>query len=271
MRLCNVGSVFFMVSLIASCGQSKSKSSQSPQQNRAEHQAESVEEAAQQSPEAHGEPSNQETETGLSVTPSENSNPAEESTEESSAPAESTPTEESKSEKESTTAGELTCEQRWSKYVDLNPVGKFVEHKSLVEKNFGGRPTTSESATGQKIVASSDDAVETEVTSKIGAQVFTSKSVLTKIQFIEACQKPAEQSPQVETGTEDAVEVPAGKFDTRWVIVRSQVAGTSIETKTWFHDLENGDTLMIKSVAMMKMSIGEQKTETLLVSTNRGS
>jgi hypothetical protein len=233
--------------LLSHCGQASKKSQEAPLSE----------------PAPSGEVNNEEAPTSPSI---ENSNEAQPQTsEESSESSEKTETSEVPAE----APKEKTCEQRWQDHVALNTVGKFTHHRSQVDKVFGGRPSRSESETEQKIVSSDDSAVETEIVSKIGGQSFTSRSKMTKQQFTDACNQSPGNATQPESGTEAGVVVPAGKFDTRWVIVKSSTAAAELETKTWFYDAANGDTILVKSLSSMKMAAGEQTTEMVLVSTNR--
>jgi hypothetical protein len=161
---------------------------------------------------------------------------------------------------------ELSCEDQWKKYVDVNNKDDFSKWSMKSESSFNGNVAKTSSISKVTVLSSEDKAVKSKSELEMNGNTYPSEFELTKVQFIDSCKKPAKI---LEQGAE-SITVKAGTFDTKWTKTENEVAGNKTTTKSWITTLESGDNLLIKSESETKMPNNNfTKSEMELLETNR--
>jgi hypothetical protein len=150
------------------------------------------------------------------------------------------------------------CEKAWKKHRDQNPIGSFYKLKTTTRFKSNNQ----ESVSTVKVTVKSNE--EEQIFNTIATEATSSEYPYKKVDFVEGCMKADDETEQ-ERGTEK-VTVPAGTFDTKWVLYIIKDADGK-ETKSKFHFVEDkyGSEQLVKSITENEMMLSTSE----LVESNR--
>lgn len=168
-----------------------------------------------------------------------------------------------------TGATTVSCEAQWADYVRHNAAGSFAMYRMTTTFDVDGQAGSMVMTNTQRVVQSTSDSVTIENTLTSDFQNSVTTETTTKQEFLESCGN-ADEVPPLQKGTE-RVTVPAGTFNTEWVLTRATDEGIQGTSKVWFATLASGESLMVKMLVTAdegtSNGIGTMLSE--LVETNK--